>query len=513
METIGVWISKLNNSLSRVHKATLLGALVCAIISHGYFMVNDFIYFDSTDITGIGQTFELGRWALALWGKTCGALLGNVQLPLFSSLLAIVFIAISATIIVSIFDIQSQTTAFFVGAIMVVFPVVTSTFGFLFTAPAYFAALLLATISAGIIAKEQTVFRMLIGAVVLAFATGIYQAYFPAAVTILLLLVMIDFLDGKAFASTIKEAVWFVGTIGLGLVFYFVLNKIMLLIFGASMSSYQGTDTMGQINFATFPSQIAAAYKEYFNGNWQGINEPRLLKILFFMTLFLLIALVAMKMVRNKISVINMVMVVVLLLLLPVATNLVYLMINPEASWVHGLMVYPCCFTFVLVAKLADGVIFDKKNLYSMIAFVASLVLWLTSVCYAFENNKAYLRMSIIQEQLTSFYTVLTTRIESLPGYRENMYVVFDGSPMDEAFTASTGLDDVSIYEFDFDKRVMTNSSSWRIYMRLHNGYEFTDVSSEERELIMSTPEFEEMENYPSDDSIRIIRDAVVVKF
>ena len=513
METIGVWISKLNNSLSRVHKATLLGTLVCAIISHGYFMVNDFIYFDSTDITGIGQTFDLGRWALALWGKTCGALLGNVQLPLFSSLLAIVFIAISATIVVSVFDIQSQTTAFFVGAIMVVFPVVTSTFGFLFTAPAYFAALLLATISAGIIAKEQNVFRMLISAVVLAFATGIYQAYFPAAVTILLLLTMVEFLNGKDFESVIKKAFWYVGSLGLGLVFYFVFNKIMLLIFGVSMSSYQGADTMGQINFATFPSQIADAYKEYIKGNWQGINEPILLKILFFITVFMLITLVVMKIVINKISVINVVMVAVLLLLLPVATNLVYLMINPEESWVHGLMVYPCCFTFVFIAKLVDGVSFNKKSVYSIFAVAASLVLWFTTVCYIFENNKAYLRMSIIQEQLTSFYTVLITRIETLPGYRENMYVVFEGRPMDEMFAAPTGLDDVSIYEFDFKKRVMTNSSSWRIYMRLHNGYEFIDVSPEERELILSSPEFEEMNYYPSDDSIRIIRDAVVVKF
>ena len=513
MEIIGVWFSKLYNSLSRVHKATICGALICAIISHGYFMVNDFIYFDSTDITGIGQTFGLGRWALALWGKACGALLGNVQLPLFSSLLAIAFITISATIVVSIFDIRSCATASFVGAIMVAFPVVTSTFGFLFTAPAYFAALLLATISAGIIAKEQNVFRLLISAGVLAFATGIYQAYFPAAVTILLLLVMVEFLDGNDFVSTFKKALWYVGTLGSGLVFYFVLNKIMLLIFGASMSSYQGTDTMGQINLATFPSQIADAYKEYFRGYWQGINDTSVVRILFFVTLLLLMALVILRVVNNKLPISNVIMVVVVLLLLPMASNLVYLMINPEASWVHGLMIYPCCFTFVLVAKLSDGVGFDKKNLYSLSAVVASLILWFTSICYVFENNKAYLRMSIIQEQLTSFYTVLTTRIESLPGYRENMYVVFDGSPMDEAFAASTGLDDVSIYEFDFDKRVMTNSSSWRIYMRLHNGYEFTDVSPEERDMIMSTPEFEEMGNYPSDDSIRIIRDAVVVKF
>ena len=303
------------------------------------------------------------------------------------------------------------------------------------------------------------------------------------------------------------------GTLGAGLVFYFVLNKIMLLIFGESMSSYQGTDTMGQINLATFPSQIADSYKFYLDGDWQGINEPRVLKILFFITLFLLIALVISRAITNKIAVINSIMTVVLLLLFPMVSNLVYLMINPEESWVHGLMVYPCCFTFVFIAKLVDGISFNKKSVYSIFAVAASLVLWFTTVCYIFENNKAYLRMSIIQEQLTSFYTVLITRIETLPGYRENMYVVFEGRPMDEMFAAPTGLDDVSIYEFDFKKRVMTNSSSWRIYMRLHNGYEFIDVSPEERELILSSPEFEEMNYYPSDDSIRIIRDAVVVKF
>lgn len=97
--------------------------------------------------------------------------------PGVNGILSIILIAITGMIIIKVFNIKSCISAALIGGVLVVFPAVTSTFAYMFTAPAYFLALLLAVKSIDIIYKKQSVFRWLIGGLVLSFAIGIYQAY------------------------------------------------------------------------------------------------------------------------------------------------------------------------------------------------------------------------------------------------------------------------------------------------------------------------------------------------
>lgn len=515
MEVFSGLITKLHNALTKQQRCAIISVYVFGFLAHGYFMMNNFIYFDATSVTGCGTTFSLGRWALGMWEKVTGRLLGNVQLPLFSTVLAVTFIAIVAAIVVTIFKVRNNLTAAVVGGIMVVFPVVTSTLGFLFTAPPYFCGLMFAVIAAGVIIEKQSIIRMLIAALVLATAVGFYQAYFPVAVTIILVYLVLELLSDKLFADVVKEGLFMAGTLALGMVFYIILSKVLNIILGISSSGYQGVETMGKLNLATLPTQFVDAYKDYFRAYWQGMNNVLAMKILVIIGIALVYIAFIYKLIKSGASVVSKIVSVIFMLLFPLSVNLIYLMINPEESWVHGLMIYANVFTFIFPVLIFEKLEMEnvKDKLTTVLSVIVAFCVMLTSVFYIHEDNKAYLRMSLIQNQLDTFYTALITRMQNTEGFRENMYVVYAGGIFDETFYSKTGLDDTKIYQFGFQKSQMLNNDTWKTYMKLHTGYEFIEVGEEERNAIMATEEFANLKAYPSDNSTAVINDVLVVKF
>ena len=75
------------------------------------------------------------------------ALLGNYHLPFFNIVVSLLFIAISAVITVDILCVKGSFLSIFIGAIFAVYPVVTSTFAYNFSAIFYFMALMLSVLS------------------------------------------------------------------------------------------------------------------------------------------------------------------------------------------------------------------------------------------------------------------------------------------------------------------------------------------------------------------------------
>ena len=134
-------------SLNKQQRYAFLSCLIAGFLSHGYALCNNYIYHDATILNGLGSTFGIGRWALGYMGVINDALLGNYHLPFFNIVLSLIFIAISAVITVDILCVKGSFLSIFIGAIFAVYPVVTSTFAYNFSAVFYFMALMLALLS------------------------------------------------------------------------------------------------------------------------------------------------------------------------------------------------------------------------------------------------------------------------------------------------------------------------------------------------------------------------------
>ena len=99
--------------------------------------------------------------------------------------LTILLLSITACIIIEFFEINSMILCSLIGAIFLCFPTVTSTMFFMYTAPYYALAILLAVLAAWFADGQR--FGMVYGSILCAFSLGIYQAYLPLTVSLLIL--------------------------------------------------------------------------------------------------------------------------------------------------------------------------------------------------------------------------------------------------------------------------------------------------------------------------------------
>ena len=138
--------SKIKSSLGRIwdeigfeirdqHKTVLISTLIWGLVAHGYMFFNKFSWHDDMFyLKGVGATYTSGRWFLGFLGELVNKLMGqNVSVPLYNGLFALLFVALGNVLLVEIFHLKKRFSAFFLGGLMIVFPSLVTTYGYMFT--------------------------------------------------------------------------------------------------------------------------------------------------------------------------------------------------------------------------------------------------------------------------------------------------------------------------------------------------------------------------------------------
>lgn len=102
----------------------------------------------------------------------------------------------------------------------------------------------------------------------IACSLGVYQAYFPDTVCILLMVVILK----AAFGGVKEKKEWkefflmiarFLLVMAAGVAVYFLINKAVLAVTHIQLTSYQGGDTMGKITIAQLISALKSCYTSF----------------------------------------------------------------------------------------------------------------------------------------------------------------------------------------------------------------------------------------------------------
>lgn len=121
------------------------------------------VYFD-------GNLLWIGRWS----SQWLSSLSTSYTMPYVNGLLMIVAVAALSGMLVSVFEIRSTVLAVVSSAVLMCFPTVSATLGFLHNADAYMLAAMLATL--GLLMLEKIRWGLLPAVALIAVATGTYQA-------------------------------------------------------------------------------------------------------------------------------------------------------------------------------------------------------------------------------------------------------------------------------------------------------------------------------------------------
>lgn len=503
-----------NYRLSARMKQTIFSVVFWGVLAHLYMYMNRILNNDSVYMIkhNSGTTITSGRWFLHILVEIVNKFNNNYITPWGIGAVILILYAVCACILVKAFDIKSKPLCCVLGALLITYPTVTSNNLYIFTAHYYAFAFLLACGSVLLLSKFHTLPAVLGSGLMIALSLGIYQAYLPFVLSMYVLLIMLDCLRAEAVtADIVKTALRFLAALIGGLVLYFVINRCFLHLTGSTMNAYMGLDTMGKIDIASIPAILGKCYSNFFGlflNEYHGINHKPWLRILMLLCCLFALAAIVYMILKNRICAVHIVFICITIILFPIAVGAIYIMTQAEDA-ICTMTVYATIFVFLLPICVADRL---QLNLTVNKAFVVQMGLCaaLVLVCFYYSSlaNETYLGLEYANQNTNAYFTELVTQIKSLDGFSTDLKVALIGEIQDESLPQ---VDCDYIIRGTYSPAELVNVHSRESFMTMHCGYNCTFV--ENTEDLLNDDRVKAMPAYPSNGSIRIIDDVIVVKF
>ena len=329
-------------------KICFVSSFVLGFLAHGMAFFNKYSYHDDAHLFNIGATYKSGRWFLGVLDKVMKFVWGgsHYSLPLFNGVFIILCLALSSCLIISLLDISDKYLIIGISGVFTTFPMLAGLMGYMFTAPYYSFAVLIIVFGAYLFCTKATWWSFLTSAVIICCGTGIYQAFFPIASTILLL----DFINRSDTQGThiwsdfIVNGLSRVALCASSIMLYFLSTRISLILYNVSLTDYQGIDRMGREGIKTYLWRVIYSYKYTIAPGRlnYGSNDsmfPFRVRLLYYLVLVAICILSLRKVVlMAKKSRRGAAQLFLKMALLPLSINFIFVMCDPYS--VHAWMVY-----------------------------------------------------------------------------------------------------------------------------------------------------------------------------
>ena len=518
------YLTEWYRNLSGAVKTAFYAAFAAGLAAHLYQFTNKLYNYDELANTpgGIGLSTEQGRWLLNWMGRFMRSVFGgSYSLPFFNGIFALLFLALSAGMVVSVFQVRNKLTAGLIGGLMTVFPAVVSMYFFMFLALYYAIGISFSVFAAWLAVKyPKNIIANIAAVVMIACSLGVYQAYFPDTVCILLMVVILK----AAFGGVKEKKEWkefflmiarFLVVMAAGVAVYFLINKAVLAVTHIQLTSYQGGDTMGKITIAQLISALKSCYTSFFDlgfSNVMGISYNRTVRRLIKVVWILFAAGIGAYLVLKKKEYLNKVIVLCGILVFPVAMFLIYVM--APNSYCYTLMAYSVVFFFVFFLLWLDACFRNLKlhaPVKSITNWVSALLTAALVIVFVWYANGNYMALEYTKYHDFSYVQTLITKIRSVEDYSQDKPVIVVGTQINDS---TNGMGSLIGDTFTVGGKADTNLgyNSLLYLMSDYLGFSPYYGTYEEIQNWMQREVVREMPSYPADGSIQVIDDTIIVK-
>ncbi len=489
-------------------RTTFFSAAAVGLATHLYAFTNKFANHDDLyQLFRGGYGVFSGRWLL----PTVLRMDGSFSIPWLIGLLGILFLSLGACLVVSLLRIRRPLGCLLAGALLVSFPSVTATLGYLFTSDAYFFGLLLAELGAWA-ALRRGWWGSALGAALICLSLGVYQSYLPVAAALMVGALLLETLDGGEVRALLWKALRCAGTLALGLALYLLVVRLTTLETG--LTDYEGISEMGKLPLARLPEMIHAAYRAYISFFLEDVYhyQFRFLKYLLLLTGAGSAVGFVWLLWQRRPGPGRTILALALAALYPLAGGLIYVMVPNGA--VHTHMLYGLVFALLAPISLTEQITERPRLAGSALRALALLSLAFAVYGYAVTANSFYLKLDMSLRECTAWSNRLIARIESCPGYEPGMDVVLVGSEQREAALYPSPEMDVSQMMGMDDLADLRTAPSYDLFLRHYLAFA-APVHTGHTELAQSyagQKTVQQMPLYPREGSVKVLDGALVVK-
>lgn len=491
-------------------KQVWLCAFFVGLLAHMYALTNKLLISDEVVcLFGGGGNVTFGRWLYFVILYLVDKIFGNYSMPWLYGVTSMMLLAIVCVVVCVIFEIKSRIGQFFVVNFIMCTPVIVETLAFMFLSPFYSISILLGTCAVWVANKtedisKKTFLRMGISIGLIAASMGIYQAYIGFIVGLMILRLMYEctlptYNHKDIFYHGLADIIDILG----GGIVYLVCGKIMLWLTRTDMADYKGIAEVGKRGIDFYLTNIVSAYKLFFSmfvEDFYGLTPSIWFRIS--LGIGCVVAVVftiwSIRDVRKKI------LYIMCVCMLPLVINIMFVICDKE--YIYTLML----LSHVVVLLVPCIFIVSRNDIcrWGIIKNILIVCMLIQVANYVVVDNECYLALQLNYNQGYAYCNTLISRIQSTPGYRDDMSVVIVGSmPENKTIPHMEEFDNISNLEW------IGKHTGWYMqpqFMKYYLGFApnwIEDPAPFEAQNVVN-----QMNVYPDDGSIAIVDDTVVVK-
>ncbi len=501
------------NKVNKQQKISFVTGMISGLLVHFFMISNKITNLDDiVCVPGVGGGKALGRW----FQEPLHDMFSPWSSPAVNGIMAIIFLSIAAAVIVTVFEIRTVTGAILIPLMMMTLPSTASNMYYMYLAPIFALAILMSAINVYLTLKYR--FGWIPGAILQLLSMGCYQAYFGLSTSLLVLAIILLFVDGEPVADTVEKGVQSL----LSLICSMGMYLISLSFVKEELSDYKGLSNIGGTSVTDILLAILRAYHrvmQYFVTSPESFMEgtANVFNIILVVLLFILTIVV---MVRRKVFAdkVRGILTVILLLILPLALGLVYVM-APELSHASTVMIYSYVVVYFMLITLVERLIYAGGGsagvLRRCLPIVVCIMLLLEAYASARVVGNAYYRSYVAQNRVMEYYNRIITRLESADGYNYgDEFAILGGFYPERVPVAYHYMFGRMLNDFEgatVEDQLFLSTHRER-FIQIWMGLNTASLTEEEKQALMNTHEFEDMPAFPADGCVRKIDGIWVIK-
>lgn len=417
---------------------SLAATFVWGLFAHGYAFSSNIFSHDSlrelhAEILGNEIKMGSGRVLTPIYRDLFGT---DVTLPWLIGLLALLWIGLAVFLIVKMFRVESPVLVCLIAGVCTANIAVSSTIAtYIHDLDSYMFAMLCAVASVYIWRTHSR--GWLPGAVLAAISLGIYQSFLFVAVTLAMMVCILDLLNERSFREVFADGMKAIGMLLLGGLLYYLIMKVMLALAGIALTKgdYNSLDRALSLSPEMIVPQILGAYKDCFTRLIDSYSAYPSILVRGGTVLLLVsgVFAVAAGLMNRKVRPAAKVLCVLLVVLLPLGMNMIYVLTVGKN---HDLMTYPIWLVYILALLLADRLWrkWQSADAHSRLSWLAKgqrLLCMVLVFALVYGNvrfaNGMYMKKALEHEAYMSLMTRVVARMEMvddyIPGETEVVFV------------------------------------------------------------------------------------------
>lgn len=462
----------------------------------------------------------LGRYMIGLLQKVrC-----NIVPTEFVTLLGLIFLAAICVLIVKLFHITDALSGFVIIALLVVSPTVGSTLSYYYCSDMYFLSYLLAVGSSFLLIRNHTRKSLLLGALGICLSAAIYQAYIGIAIMLCFLHIWFLVFDEKYSLADIGKTLVRLMVGGCcGIVLYLCSNKLLQQKFGIQAVTDRGFASMGQIPLKQIPNLFGSTYKAFFDYFFSsgminnGVGKRMEINCLFFLFAFFLLSSI---LIVKKLPISRKILAIVILFLMPpVAMSIVIMAPGVSIYDTTGVLMLPemnyVYVAFVILYAKQKDIFRERMGKTGKVLLMVCCML----VCYMLVvlelSGQTYLKHHLNKMQTVARMVMeeIEENVDNSAAYK----VCFVGSMENGNFPEKYQDLAYSVKWTTASYKTVWNSFNgrqycWINYIAHYLGKQYYACSQSEFEGLIVTEEYQSMQNFPDEGSVKVIGDIIVIK-